>query len=92
MCVRLENLGSSPDAMLAVFDFLQQKPPPLDRLQRLTSSRINSHNDALWSAIAKIKHETASELLPDVDLWTDEMRQISTRICGDVARRLGYAM
>jgi hypothetical protein len=92
MCVRLEDLGSSPDAMRAVFDFLDQPPPPLDRLQRLTSSRINSHNDALWSAITKIKQEAGSELLPDMNLWTEEMRQISTRICGDVARRLGYAL
>jgi hypothetical protein len=37
-------------------------------------------------------NETASELLPDVQLWTKEMHQVSTRICGDVARRLGYAL
>ena len=92
MRVRLEDLGSSTDTMLAVLDFLEQRPPSLDRLQRLTSSRINSHNDALWSAIAKIKHETARSLLSDVHLWTDEMRQISTRICGNVARQLGYEM
>jgi hypothetical protein len=92
MRVRLEDLGSSTDAMLAVLDFLEQRPPPLDRLQRLTSSRINSHNDALWTAITRIKHETASPLLPEVDLWNEAMRQTSTRICGDVARQLGYVM
>ena len=92
MRVRLEDLGSSTDTMLAVLEFLEQRPPAVDRLHRLTSSPINSHNDALWAAIATIKRETASELLPEVHLWTDEMRQTSTRICGDVARQLGYAM
>jgi hypothetical protein len=92
LCVRLEDLGSSTDAMLAVLDFLEQRPPPLDRLRRLTSSPINSHNDALWTAITRIKHETASELLPEVQLWTEAMRQVSARISGDVARQLGYPM
>jgi hypothetical protein len=90
--VRLEDLGSSTDTMLGVLEFLEQRPPPLDRLKRLASARINSHNDALWSAITSIKRETGSELMPEVNQWTEEMRQSSTRICGDVARQLGYMM
>lgn len=90
--VRLEDLGSSTETMLGVLDFLEQRAPPIERLQRLTQAPINSHNDALWTAITKIKHEARSELLPEVASWTDDMRQTSQRICGEVARQLGYTM
>lgn len=90
--VRLEDLASSTDDMLAVFDFLGLAPPSLERLRSLTSSRINTSNDALWTAIAKIKCDSGAETLPEAHLWPEPWRATLTQICGDVAQRLGYAI
>lgn len=92
MLVRLEALASSTDSMLAVFDFLCVRPPPLDRLRSLMTSRINTHNDALWSAVARIKRDAGSELLPEPPLWPEGRRSRLTQICADVARQLGYTV
>jgi hypothetical protein len=92
MLVRLEDVASSTDLMLAVFDFLRARPPPLERLQGLTTSRINTRGDALWSAVERIKRETGTALLPEMQLWPDERHSTLKKICSDVAQRVGYAL
>jgi hypothetical protein len=79
--VRLEDLRD--DAVVAsVFEFLNVKMPPIDRIIAIRATRFNEKKGE--------KGEVASRR-PDAGL-TVERRAAVARLCGEMAARLGYVV
>ena len=88
--VRLEDFKDNEGLVKDIFNFLELPAPKPEKIQRLLGSIVNSSGDPMWSEFNRIKKELGIPLLPKFSEWSNEDRQTLLKICGPIAKTLGY--
>jgi hypothetical protein len=91
--VRLEDLKTEA-ASRPLFDFLGLEQPPAEKLIPALSERVNSasSNDPWWTFARRIRATSPVPMLPAYAEWTDDQKAALERLCGPMARALGYSI